>query len=520
MKRYSNNEKPYIYVFYPQEREEDILNTLEQLNKEGIEFWYSDKFNKKEIKRIQGSFGVLLFVTNKFSKSEEFHSVINKAIEFNQNIMCVYLEDIDKTPWFNMQLGFQQSLKTKDLNEKFVEKLKESFIFKDMKVTAAQKIFQRNKALVAVLVPIIAAVILFVTVINPLLIAPKEEQIDVNSAAKVWGLTESKLKTVKEIHILGDKSYLYEINAENYVQGTNKTYVQFSTCENIFWRDGGTAHIGTLTSEDLEIIQYMPNLEVLDIEAQMITDISSLSNPNLRVLKLNCNPIKSLEGIENLPQLRTLVLTGTEIEDISLVKNLKYLTELRIDNTNVKNIDALKDLAYLSKLNLDNTKIKDVNGLPNRDKGYDFTLSLQLDHKLEDLSGLANIKNYSQLMINSVGDKAYAEKIVNSLKDSEVSDILINECSSVEKVKELNITDWGQVDFLNNHFTSLEGIEELNGVAFLKLSRNMNSENYLNDLRPLLKLESLQVLYLSPDMEALARAQLKNASFSIVYEWR
>lgn len=79
---------------------------------------------------------------------------------------------------------------------------------------------------------------------------------------------------------------------------------------------------------------------------------------NLKILSLNNNKVKNLDGIQHLVNLRKLSLKNNNIKDIILIGSCNELVFLDLSNNNIKNIDAIYLLQKLKSLNLSNNKIK------------------------------------------------------------------------------------------------------------------------------------------------------------------
>ena len=102
MKYYSGNDKPYIYVSFAKECEEQALSKLEMLSSEEVLFWRGEKIDKREMKRIEGAHAVLFFVTQKFFDSDEFRKTVDEAVKHNKNILTIFLEDFSMDSWGHM----------------------------------------------------------------------------------------------------------------------------------------------------------------------------------------------------------------------------------------------------------------------------------------------------------------------------------------------------------------------------------------------------------------------------------
>ena len=510
MKRYSKNSKPFIYVAFPQNRRDEIFEVLEVLNKDKTEFWYPDSFDNSEIRRINASYNVLLFVDNAYAKSDEFRNVVDNAVNANKNILCVYLEKIEETPWLKMQLSSQQSLRTDSIDDGFIERIRTSFIFKDMKVTDVQKKQQRNKAFVLIAVPIVAIIAIFFIVINPLLAAEQTKEDLINN----WGLKENDLEQIYEIYLIGDRKFYSPVHAE-YEPGKNQVHFWYDAKHDGKLVDGGLWPTGTLTSKDLEIVKYMPNLRRLYILGEQITDLSPLFGSHITTLNLSCNPISSLEGIEQIPELRTLILTDTDISDIEPVRGLKYLELLQINNTNVENIDAVEDLTNLNWLNICDTKVTKITKMPKLSSSIQFSLQATGD-RLTDVCGLSNIPCYREVSLDNYSNSSLLDKnLGEALSNSTVTRFYYNGCSSYKDISTFKMKN-GQISMHSVNANNFDGIENVEGLCFLEIYDMPNNET--TDLTALLESKTLKSVQLPSYMRELANRQLKETNFSISYE--
>lgn len=525
MKRYCKNDKPYIYTAFPEERAEEILPVLESVASEGARFWYAPAFDRREKHRLQGAFGVLLFVTVDFAASERFHAMVDAAVAYGQKVLCVYLEDMPATPWSAMQLGSQQALFTKALDEAFIGTLKEAFIFREMAVTAAQKKFQRHRAVTMVAAPVVAATVLFFAVVNPLLIAPA---MAANALAKQWGLTKEDLESVTELYIAGDQVFGSIVHAW-YSYGDH-TQVDYDLEVNGNMETQEPLPAGSLTSEDLSILSYMPNLEYLCICGNQITDITPLlSLKNLRMLDLSANPISSIEGIGALTNLEDIRLTTTDITDASPLWDCAQLHLVMLDSTYITDISGAAQLPHLEHLNIEGTAVQNVSFLDEADNLVRFqanrsrissipdfkqTKNIYLDidtSDVRDFSPLAGIESFDTLRLNHTE----LQDVLPYIEGTPIQSLLWAglEIDSLQELSGIQITPGGELNLAGCALSSLDGLAHFEGIHRLdfKYARN------LTDLSPILELQSLQYLTISSDMRSLAETQLQGARFEIEY---
>ena len=525
MKHYCKNDKPYVYVAFQQEQKEEILPVLESVAVDGAQFWYADRFDRREKGRLQRAFGVLLFVTTEFSASERFRSIVDTAVAAGQKILSVYLEDIPATPWSAMQLGSQQALFAENFDDAFISKLKEAFIFQDMAVTKAQKKYQRNRAITMAAVPIMAAVVLFFAVVNPLLIAPVRAA---ETAAKRWGLTREDLESITELFIVGDQTFDTYVHA--WYDDDEHTRVIFDMDVKGWMENQGSIPAGSLTSEDLDIFSYMPNLERLCICGNQITDISPLfCLKNLRELDLSANPISSLEGIDVLSKLEGISLTDTDITDPSPLWNCSEMRGVLLDSTYISDISGAERLSHLGHLNISGTYVRDASALGRASALRSFsaagtpitnipafaqTRNIQLDLRqmpIKDYSFLGSIESFDELVF----DLDDIQKALPYIEGKPIRRLgwAGTKIGSLEELSGITITSGGTLGLAWSNMSSLDGLERFEGISKLDLKGCHN----LTDLTPTLQLQSLQELTLAPDMRERAEEQLQGRHFIIEY---
>lgn len=507
MNRYSKNSRPFIYVAYPNNKKDEVFSILEILNKDSVEFWYTDSFNKKEHKRLQASFALLLFVTNEYANSEMFHNIVDDAVKLNKNILCIYLEDVKKTPWMKMQLSSQQALLATSIDDDFINKLKSAFIFKDMKVTETQKKFQRNRAIALTIMVIVAATVAFFTFIKPYM--SELEESTKQESIKQWGLTETDLETIYEIHLVGNMSFDSKVYAE--YDGNSIKYSQYAIVMDKRYHVINEGHTvaGNLENDDLEIVQYMPNLKSLDLEGQQISDISQLFNTNIEQLRLCCNPISSLEGIQKMKNLKELAISSTNITDISPVYELENLESLWIDDTEISDISGLINNKKLKELNITGSKVRSI---PPFNCVEDVRFIAE-DIHLYDYSFLDNAKSINELWV--LNNEAHS--LLPHIDGKPVYNLAIEGISSKNEFEKINVLPSACVCLINPLINTLDGIEKLEGVSEIQIIYFNDELPRIRDLTPLTKLNSLEKLLVSNEMKNLVDLQLPDRNFMVIY---
>ena len=100
-----------------------------------------------------------------------------------------------------------------------------------------------------------------------------------------------------------------------------------------------------MTSKDLEVLKYCPDLLALDLGHQALTDLSKIP--------------------EYLPDLRLLIIADNQVSDLSPLANLKHLHYLEIFVNRVKDLSPLADLRELVDVNISYNPISDITPLLN-----------------------------------------------------------------------------------------------------------------------------------------------------------
>ena len=103
--------------------------------------------------------------------------------------------------------------------------------------------------------------------------------------------------------------------------------------------------------------------------------------------------IESLEGLQHAPNLRLLDLDGNRISDLTPLANLTNLVELGLDRNRVSDISLLAGLINLQVLTIDENRISDLTPLVNLHSLEALTLRRNLITDVEALSGLTRLRS-------------------------------------------------------------------------------------------------------------------------------
>ena len=155
----------------------------------------------------------------------------------------------------------------------------------------------------------------------------------------------------------------------------------------------------------LDQLQYLITLEVLNLQANSIEDITPLKylSNKLRDLNLSENNIEDIEPLAELRNLVVIDLHSNRIKNISPLSTLSKVSSLPLQYNLIKNLKPLKYLTQLIELNLADNRIRDLNGvgaLANLQK-----LNLERN-KILEIKQLSNLKRltYVNLKKNRIRD--------------------------------------------------------------------------------------------------------------------
>ncbi|MBC6296159.1 LPXTG cell wall anchor domain-containing protein [Listeria sp. FSL L7-1517] len=213
--------------------------------------------------------------------------------------------------------------------------------------------------------------------------------------------------------------------------------------------------------QNLEGMQYLNNIQTLDLSYCQISNITPLANlTSLTSLKLTGNLLSDITPLTNLNNLTTLNLSVNQINDISPLANLTKLSALGLYMNEVSNISALANLTDLKVINLGVNQVNDISALANLSDLTTLTLYL---NKISDISSLSGLNNL---------------KILN-LGDNMIGDI--NSLAGMAMLEDLMLS--------NNQIEDISSLSGLSSLTDLHLSGNQ-----IKDISPLAGLTNLIVL--------------------------
>lgn len=240
---------------------------------------------------------------------------------------------------------------------------------------------------------------------------------------------------------------------------------------------------------------------------------------NLKELALDVQNVTSLEGIENLP-LKKISVAMNNLTDASPITQIESLELVRISGNPIKSLEGFENLSHLENLNLSDTKADDLEPIKNCPL-TDLDCSYG---KVTDYGFLKSLNLLQTLRVGNV-DRATVEYI-NTLEELENLTIVRSEISSLTQLSNLkNLISLDVSDSVM--LTSLEGIENFKKLEYIAfISTNVSdispvrslkclytiepSYSPVTDFTPLLECPVFNCMYVNKDLAEIAKEQLKD----------
>ena len=247
--------------------------------------------------------------------------------------------------------------------------------------------------------------------------------------------------------------------------------------------DLGRRYVGSKGIRDLTGLQFVTNLEWLDLQDNQISDISPLVGLiNLRTLILNNNLVSDISPLKGLKNLDYLKLRGNQVSDISPIAGLINLEILEIEHNEISDISALTGLINLRNLNLSDNLFSDLSpiaGLINLER---IAFSNKRISDISALAGLINLKAMTTWSnpisdISPLAGLTQLEKI--DMCHADIKDIF--PLTGLTRLTELY--------FVANEISDISPLAGLTELSRLNLN-----DNEISDISPLAGLTDLKWL--------------------------
>ena len=144
---------------------------------------------------------------------------------------------------------------------------------------------------------------------------------------------------------------------------------------------------GTLAS--LADVKLLPNLEVLYVNYQILSDLSPLSGLNyLKSISLRHTFVEDISPLAGMKQLNSVVLFDTRVSDFSPLGACPALQLLDVGGTSIESLSSLPELPGLKVLSLRQTSVSSLDGIGRFTKLESLDLSRSM---ADDLSPLVSL---------------------------------------------------------------------------------------------------------------------------------
>ena len=110
LKPYTGSE-PYVFISYAHADEEAVGSVLENLEQNGVRFWYDDgieagsEWPEYIAERLAAADTMIAFVSNAYAASNNCRKELHYAVSKGIRTINVFLEDADLTPGMALQIG-------------------------------------------------------------------------------------------------------------------------------------------------------------------------------------------------------------------------------------------------------------------------------------------------------------------------------------------------------------------------------------------------------------------------------
>ncbi|MBR4471524.1 MAG: TIR domain-containing protein [Erysipelotrichaceae bacterium] len=335
-KTYSGKE-PYVFFSYAHANSDKVLPVIEILDQKNYRLWYDAGIeagsNWPEVvaSHLLNSDTVLLFVSDRFLKSQNCAREVNYAVSERKKMYCIFLEDVKLPEDMAMQLSTVEKLYAFDMNErqiaeKIIEKIGEEYLGDG--VTGYEKAEKKG------------------------------------TSANIWRIISIVFASL--FLLLAGSVFAYFNNWFSFAGVNNETIdhegsevevTEFkdSLSQSILLKayDGTSLYLcGNYMVSDADAIRYKDgNCYIGEqlIEEGTFDDLETIASKDISYLAMVNEGIEDFNELGKMSQLKYLDLSENPIKDLSFLKGLKQLQILKIIGVDADYdvIDELKDLKYL-----------------------------------------------------------------------------------------------------------------------------------------------------------------------------
>ena len=273
-----------------------------------------------------------------------------------------------------------------------------------------------------------------------------------------------------------------------------------------------------LKNEDLEVNFQLDNLHTLQISNNPgLTNISNLPDivPEPNAIILDNNAIENVDVLSEYKELTQLNLNGNQIERIDIPLKSLRLSTLKLADNPLKSVEGLENLTALSEVDFRNslTSLENSKGLECISKSKETMYSLDLSGNYleqEEIDGLFtggmkieklymddnHLDNLDFLMNNSVKLAQFSAqncgikdisgmKSIGCLYRVDLSDNKISDLTDFPKLDEDAYCVY--VDLSNNQLTTIDGLAKNEYLSIEYMELFLHGNNFSNEIEDELK---------------------------------
>lgn len=261
---------------------------------------------------------------------------------------------------------------------------------------------------------------------------------------------------------------------------------------------------GDIDDQDLALLTQCPNLRVLILDYQQITDLSSLAGLPLEYLSLVGNQISDLSPLEGCETLQTVDLGENPVRSADVLADLPALREVGLEATGITSVEAFAG-SNIQFINIRTTWVTDYTPLEDCPRLTRLITGSMPDGAVETLAGLTSLEELRLYSTAQVDLSHFAD--FQQLQEVDFFGSTISHPEALTGLSALRSVNLGETGTKDLSF-----LPAMQALTYLDLR-----ENAITDLTPLLECPWLTQLILSPRHRPLAQEQLSQASFEIIY---
>lgn len=268
---------------------------------------------------------------------------------------------------------------------------------------------------------------------------------------------------------------------------------------NVYWI-GGEVITAQGTIKDISILRDMPNLQVLVLDNQGVTDLSPLEKLDLKKVSLCGNPLNDISPLQNSASLTELYLEGTQVSDLSALADKKMLKTLHIAFTDVSSLEPLRD-SRISTLAMFMIPCEDYSVL------YSLPLKVLYTDNLsaEVMEGLTQVDSLQVFTAYRSGVTGL--KVFEGFSNLQVLDLWDNRVISLEGIE--NLPNLRSLQIGENPIEYAD-IPENNALTFLGVRKTK-----IKDFSFAGNLKYLKNLEIDMDQKPYLEEQIPNPNFTV-----